>query len=235
MANRISVNKTSSTAPSTRGKETREALMRAVEQLAAEKGLAYISIREILSKANQKNESALQYHFGNLAGLIDTLRQSRFTEVVNERTDQLARLLASTDQPSLRQLCAVMVMPPFQIAKQSPDFRRYIRAFGHELTQADDETLKHYNRNLGPSARETGHLLRLALPHLEASVFDVRMNYALRLATSAMVDQAKQPRAFQGKAGELFIESLIDAIQALLQAPVSPETQAAFEAVRRKN
>ena len=50
-----------------------------------------------------------------------------------------------------------------------------------------------------------------------------------------MVDQAKQPRAFQGKAGELFIESLIDAIQALLQAPVSPETQAAFEAVRRKN
>ena len=79
MANRISVNKPSSTAPSTRGKETREALMRAVEQLAAEKGLAYISIREILSKANQKNESALQYHFGNLAGLIDTLRQSRFT------------------------------------------------------------------------------------------------------------------------------------------------------------
>ena len=53
--------------------------MRAVEQLAAEKGLAYISIREIISKANQKNESALQYHFGNLAGLIDTLRQSRFT------------------------------------------------------------------------------------------------------------------------------------------------------------
>jgi hypothetical protein len=73
MANRISVNKPSSTAPSTRGKETREALMRAVEQLAAEKGLAYISIREILSKANQKNESLIP--FGRAALLRSSMKE----------------------------------------------------------------------------------------------------------------------------------------------------------------
>ena len=53
-----------------RREATQTAIMRSVECLAAENGLENISIRDILARAGQKNESALQYHFKNLSGLL---------------------------------------------------------------------------------------------------------------------------------------------------------------------
>ena len=43
--------------------------MHAAEKLIGERGMANVSIRDIVSAAGQKNESALQYHFKNLNGL----------------------------------------------------------------------------------------------------------------------------------------------------------------------
>ena len=63
-----------------RGQETRRLLMQAAEKLIAEKGLEQVSIREILNEAGQNNTSALQYHFGNLNGLIAAIHAERSDE-----------------------------------------------------------------------------------------------------------------------------------------------------------
>ena len=60
-----------------RREATQTAIMRSVECLAAENGLENISIRDILARAGQKNESALQYHFKNLSGLLASIRRAR--------------------------------------------------------------------------------------------------------------------------------------------------------------
>lgn len=44
--------------------------MRAAEKLIAVRGIENVSIRDIVSEAGQKNESALQYHFKSFTGLI---------------------------------------------------------------------------------------------------------------------------------------------------------------------
>ena len=52
---------------------TQTALMEAAETLIAENGIQNVSNKEIVREAGQKNQSALQYHFGNLRGLVNAV------------------------------------------------------------------------------------------------------------------------------------------------------------------
>ena len=94
-----------------RGQETRRLLMHAAEKLIANKGLEQVSIREILNEAQQNNASALQYHFGNLKGLVAAIQAERSNETRAKRTELMDALLATTAAPNLRQLCELMIRP----------------------------------------------------------------------------------------------------------------------------
>ena len=63
-----------------RSEATKSALMRAAEKLIAENGVENVSISDIVTVAKQKNQSALQYHFTNLNGLIDAILETRSAE-----------------------------------------------------------------------------------------------------------------------------------------------------------
>jgi len=208
---------------------TQTAIMRSAERLAAENGLENISIRDILARAGQKNESALQYHFKNLSGLLAAIRRARAQEVAACREQYLDALLLKTPQLTLRQICSVMVMPAFDLAKTSSSFKTYVQAFGHELMTADRELLEAHTRALGDSAFETAALLQKALPHLDPATYRARVEHAFRFISAAMYQHARQPSAFKGKPADVFIENLIDALEGLLKAPVSAETRAAIE------
>jgi len=212
-----------------RREATQNALMRSVESLAAERGLENISIREILARAGQKNESALQYHFKNLSGLLNALRTTRSQEIAAHRAKYLHDLLERTPEPNLRQICDVMVMPVFTLAKTSKGFKTYIQAFVHELTGADQNLVKIHTQRLGDSAYEIGVLLQKALPHLDRDTYLTRVEHVLRLISAAMNQHAQQPRAFSGKSADIFIQTLIDALEGLFKAPISAETRAAIE------
>lgn len=207
-----------------RGETTKQALMRAAEKLIAEKGIENVSIRDIVQSAGQKNESALQYHFSNLKGLITALHSSRDAQVQARRAALLTRLNNDNSNPSLRDICKLMVAPVFELARANPDYRRYVKAFGHEVTAADVSALKIINRKGGESALQTGLLLRKALPHLDDTAYQRRMDGALRFVSASMVHHARQKNAFRGDHAELFFYSLIDALAGMLSAPQSEET-----------
>lgn len=209
-----------------RSEATRLALMDAAEKLIAGKGVENVSIRDIVRTAGQKNESALQYHFGNLSGLISTLRRRRNMEVHELRMTLIAQTLSRTGTPTLREVCELMVAPPFELARSSAGFRRHIKAFGHEITLADASALDIANRTGGDSTQKLGQLLRDALPHLDESAYRQRMDGALRFVSAAMVNQARQRNAFSGPEGRVFYSGLIDALVGLLNAPESAETSA---------
>ena len=211
-----------------RSQATQNALMRAAEKLIAERGIANVSIREIVTTAGQKNESALQYHFGNLPGLVEAIQQQRALETQARGMAMLEELLAGSATPTLRDLCILMVRPPFELARSSPGFRRYIKAFGHELATTESSAFSrvtHYGGG-GTSGQKLGALIRKALPHLEDAAYQLRMEAAVRLCASSMYHQARQKQAFRGNAAELFVNSLIDALVGLFGAPVSAETRA---------
>ena len=111
---------------------TKDSLMRAAEKLIAINGVENVSIRDIVAAAGQKNESALQYHFNNLTGLVTAIHCQRSRQIRRKRQDLLTATQAKSAELSLRQLCALMVEPVFLLARSSVDFRHCIKAFGHE-------------------------------------------------------------------------------------------------------
>ena len=214
-----------------RGEATKNALMRAAEKLIAQGGVENVSIREIVAAADQKNESALQYHFKNLTGLLEAIHIERAVTVENKRAELLAATLARTEEPSLRDLCGLMIEPTFQLARSNPEFRRYIKAFGHQLALSDTSPLTGLqNKDRG---RALAPLLKKELPHLTKDDYRARMEAAIRLSSASMHHQAKQKNAFRGEQSDLFLNNLLDALTGLLSAPVSPETRAVKSAAAR--
>ncbi|XOV84892.1 MAG: TetR/AcrR family transcriptional regulator [bacterium] len=216
-----------------RGETTKLALMRAAEKLIAEHRVENVSIREIVAAAGQKNESALQYHFKNLRGLLRAIRTMRSEQVQARRAELLDALLAETNNPSLQQLCSLMVEPTYQLARGDVNFRRYIKAFGHELALLESSPLKAISNSSGggKSGQQIGRMLRQALPHLDEEDFRRRMDSAIMLCATSMYHHARQKNAFRGHQSELFLHSLLDALFGLLSAPVSPDTLALKQGV----
>ena len=210
-----------------RSEATKNALMRAAEKLVAEGGMENLSIKEIVAVARQKNESALQYHFKNLTGLLDAIHTERSEQAQAKRAESLAGILKISSEPSLRQLCLLMVEPTFQLARTDVEFRHYVKAFGHELAISDSSPLKVVSTRGGggASGQETGALLRKVLPHLDEEDYRRRMEAAIMLCSASMYHQARQKNAFRGHQSDLFLHNLVDALVGLLSAPTSPETQ----------
>ncbi len=202
--------------------------MRAAETLIARSGIENVTIRDIVSQAGQKNTSALQYHFGNLDGLIAAIHAERSQQTQTRRADLLAELLADDAAPDLRQLCALMVRPAFDLAREHRDFCRYVRAFGHELALSETSALARVQRGGGggSSGRQFRTLLQAALPHLDDAAWRRRMEAAVRLCAVSMYYQARVPDAFRGDEAELFYHGLLDALVGLLSAPESDHTRA---------
>lgn len=201
--------------------------MNAAEKLIAQKGLESVSIRDIVLAAGQKNESALQYHFKNLKGLISAIHARRSTEIQSKRAELIDQLLKKTDQPDLRQVCALMIQPVFELARDKVEFRRYIKAFGHELVLSESSALSRASSHGagGASGAQTGALLKSALPHLSAEAFHHRMESAVRLCAATMYHQARQKQAFRNESADLFFHNLIDALVGLLSAEESADSK----------
>ena len=207
-----------------RGEATRLALMRAAEKLIAENGSSNVTIREILEAAGQKNESALQYHFKNMAGLVAATHRFRDEQIVEARVICLAELAAKPQPPALRDIAHVMVSPTFRLARENSDFRRYIRAFSLQLASGGGRALLSVRKNAGNTDAQIAALLRRALPHLDANGYERRLEAAIRFASVSMHAHSQQSNAFRGKTSDLFFESLLDGLVGLLSAEESAQT-----------
>lgn len=212
---------------STRGAATRRTLMRAAETLIAERGIESVTIREILDLAEQKNTSALQYHFGNLRGLIAAIHRDRAAQTVARRDELLEALLSRTDEPTHRQLCELMIRPAFELAAGDSGFRSYIQAFGHELALLESSALERVGRGGGggSSGQALAERLKAKLENLDEAAYRQRLELAVRLCATATYQHARQRNAFRGKGAELFVSGLIDALTGLMSAPESKETR----------
>lgn len=211
-----------------RSSATQKSIMLAAEKLIAAKGIENVSIREIVKAAGQKNESALQYHFGSFRGLVASIRLNRDKKVQAKRSVLLDELLLKNTKPSLRDLCCLLAAPTFTLAKKDPGFRRYVIGFSHELalTNKSAFNLASQAGGGGESGERIGKLLRAALQPLDDASYRRRMESVVRLAAISLGHHARQKNAFRGQAAELFFNNLIDEITGLLMAPVSSETRA---------
>lgn len=87
---------------------TREAILRAAEQLFAENGVFAVSNRRISQAAGQGNNTAVSYHFGSKVELVRAIVRKHADHIEQLRTRMVAELGAA---PELRDWVSCLVRP----------------------------------------------------------------------------------------------------------------------------
>jgi AcrR family transcriptional regulator len=105
---------TGTSAPRRAGQQRRPAegrlrLLAAAEQLLATRGLD-VPNREIVAAAGLHNQSAVTYHFGSRAGLIDAVRERHEIPIAHHRHHLISRLPGPEDRTT-RQLVDAHIQP----------------------------------------------------------------------------------------------------------------------------
>ena len=87
-------------------------------------GVANVSMRQIRIAAGQRNESAVQYHFDDLDGLLRALGE-RHGPGVQEIQDRI--VAAQGTRPSLRKLVDALARPIAEYATRGPSERAWVK------------------------------------------------------------------------------------------------------------
>jgi len=88
--------------------DTRERLVDAGRTLFSRQGVYSTPLKAVVEAAGQRNPSALHYHFGSRAGLLNAILDSHNSRIEVERR---AMLDAAGDTASLHDLVAAVVLP----------------------------------------------------------------------------------------------------------------------------
>jgi AcrR family transcriptional regulator len=205
-----------------------EAILAAAHELFAERGVNAVSLREITRAAGQRNGTALQYHFGDRAGLITAIidRHSRDLGMLRNALLDDCEIRGVTD---IRPLAAALVQP--LVAKLSdPNGGRAFLRIVAELINSGASPVEGEARSGIPSSvfsdpdDSLARWSRLVTPLMPAEARGAPLHRrfaAVRLAHTECGRRAKEDPA---KNHSLFSSALTDLVAAVLSAPVSEET-----------
>ncbi|WP_196054530.1 TetR family transcriptional regulator [Nocardia aurantiaca] len=96
--------------------DARERIILAAEQLIAERGQA-VPLRDIAAAAGQRNNSAIQYHFGSRDGLIEAVVEHRLATLEVRRLELLAEQ-AAAGATSVHDLLEALVIPMLELGER---------------------------------------------------------------------------------------------------------------------
>ncbi|HMQ25395.1 MAG TPA: helix-turn-helix domain-containing protein [Acidimicrobiales bacterium] len=205
--------------------DARTLMIDAAERLAAERGLAALTVQAVQEAAGQRNKSAGQYHFGGRQGLVNALVAARMAPTNDQRT---AMLLALDAEPSTRELVEVLVVPLIEsVLRREPSYwaRFLVQAIGDPGTglaameAVDDEPL-----------RITQTRLEARLGHLPAATRWVRVQSVFGYA--CVVLAAYEVGALPSDlTGDALTAEVIDACCGLVEAPTTARNTTTTPAV----
>jgi AcrR family transcriptional regulator len=212
--------------------EGRLRLLAVAEQLLATRGLG-VPNREIVAAAGQHNRSAITYHFGSRAGLIDAVCERHETPIAQHRQHLIARLRGPEDRTT-RHLVEAYVQPlAAEMLRCAPSYWARLS----EMLQAGQPL--GLSRCDEPSARPRpqqradtvlAELLRLMVAHLshlpELEAVD-RVALTVQFASSGLARWERDSQAGVDSVAALapFTLILTDLAVAMLDAPSSVPPQ----------
>jgi AcrR family transcriptional regulator len=100
--------------PSSDDQSTRRRLVAVAERLFAERGIGFVSVRDITTEA-RANTAAISYHFGSKDGLLEAIVAERAAQL-GRRRNELLDAIEAAPRPELRDLVAALVMPIAELA-----------------------------------------------------------------------------------------------------------------------
>lgn len=198
----------------------------AAERLAAEQGMAAMSLREVQAAAGQRNKSAAQYHFGSRQGLIEAIAAARMGPINERRVELLATLDRADEPPTTRQLVEVIVEPLAEATLRAGSCWARFLAQGY----SDPELSEVIRRNVeGRGYRDARDRLLASVGHLPEALRERRVDHAigvLVMSLAAAEARVSRGRRSSGLTPAAEVADLVDTCAAIIEAPASPTTTA---------
>lgn len=209
-----------------------DVLLLTAERLYAERGLDGVSLREIAREAEQKNNSALHYHFGSKEALLDAIIRLRMREVDALRNDYLDECEAQR-RTDLRAAVEALVRPLAHglLSARPNHYNRFLAA---AQIHPDIDLTAHASEEAQRGFRRVYAKLERTLPQLPPAVLRQRYLTSIALITFSLADferiKARKVRESRGFDMSRAIENLIDMIAGALAAPVSKQVRGRLDA-----
>lgn len=202
----------------------REQLIDTAERLFAERGIAAVSLREIGAAAGHRNNSAAQYHFGTREGLVDAIFETRMGPIDEARRGMLDRLDVEGRINDVRALCEAFIHPLAASLVSSGGASWYARFLSQVVFDPEFELLARRRHPVTRGLRRVINLLNEEMAHLPPILRGERLQLAASLVVHALADReraAQAGRIASGATPALLAADLVDAMHAVLVAPVS--------------
>ncbi len=201
--------------------ETRAQLIRAAERLFADRGVHAVSLREINREADQRNATALQYHFEDRQGLIRAIL-ARHEQSVDESRNSLLDKIEKDDERDLHRFAAALVLPAAEKLSDRDGGRDYLRIVAQLVHGYRPRVDPIELVNSSVSLNRWRAMVEPEMSPLAVAPLHTRFT-AARIMFVELARRAESPRR---KDDRLFASHLIDLVTAILGAPVSAQTEA---------
>ena len=131
---------------------TRDKLLDAATALFAERGVANVSLAEIVRAAGQRNASAIHYHFGGRDQVVEGIL-ARHVPALRARRLELLEHARTTPSDDVRAVADALVRPVTELAQRGWQERAYLQIgaeLAGQLDKATPEMRRLFRETAGP-------------------------------------------------------------------------------------
>ncbi|HXR29291.1 MAG TPA: helix-turn-helix domain-containing protein [Solirubrobacteraceae bacterium] len=198
--------------------DTRERLIAAAEELFAANGIQAVSLREIVRASGARNTTALQYHFGDRAGLVRAVLDKHHLDVDTRRHAMLDAYEAE-GEPEVWALAHALVAPLASELADPDGGPCYLRILA--------ELMNSPQPMLDPAAFENPADSMFRWRELAVTVLSqeaLRLHRRFVVLRFAVVELGRRADTAPHTDDRLFVSHLVDLVAALMAAPPSAQT-----------
>jgi AcrR family transcriptional regulator len=198
--------------------DTRDRLVAAAEELLAANGIQAVSLREIVRASGARNTGALQYHFGDRAGLVRAVLEKHHLDVDTRRHAMLDAYEAAGES-DLHPLAHALVQP---LAAKLADADG-----GGAYLQILAELMNRPRPVLDPATFDDPEDSMFRWRELVAPLLSedaLRLHRRFVAYRFAVVELARRADGAPHTDDRLFVSHLVDLVAAILAAPPSAQT-----------
>ncbi|MGI9283516.1 MAG: TetR/AcrR family transcriptional regulator [Endozoicomonas sp.] len=201
-------------------KGTREIILDTAERLMAERGIDSVSLNQIVRESNQKNASALQYHFGNKEGLVQAIYDKHKPDIERRREELFEQL---SDKPSLPDIIEALALPMIEEMDNPDGGMDYLLFISRIRYHQVNPTLEK-NARQSEILNKLSTLISAHLDHLPDEEQELRKLMMRSTLLHYLADYSlkiKQAPSFDSSQRESFKKLLINSIVHVIQQPLN--------------
>lgn len=195
------------------------------ERMFAERGIHEVSMRDVAAAAGQRNNSAVQYHFGGRDGLVMAVFRHRMAQINVARLAYLDDIDTGGRTDMVRALVEAFLFPlaDFLETVEGSNYARFIARISPSVDTQSTEF-----REVSEASNEVVNRLTRALSHLPRRVAVVRIDLVFNMTVAALA--VFEQRRDEGNRVvyadfDATVDHLADLAVAALSAPQSTATR----------